>query len=127
LLERLRQVPGCEPLGFVRDLDAAYREAHLCVVPLRSGGGSNIKLPEACTHGRPVVAFRYAHHAWSDWLQEGHDLRVADDNAGFARHCVALLSDRSELDTLAKSGQARVQQALTFAGFRSMLQNALTG
>lgn len=54
-LERLAG-PDVELAGFVADLAAVYRSADVVVVPLRSGGGTRIKLLEAFAHGVPVVA-----------------------------------------------------------------------
>lgn len=43
-------------LGFVEDLSSAYQVARICVIPLRAGGGSRLKILEAFAQGVPVVA-----------------------------------------------------------------------
>ncbi len=42
--------------GFVLDLSDAYRHAAVVIAPMRSGGGTRIKILEAAAHGVPVVA-----------------------------------------------------------------------
>ena len=48
--------PDVELAGFVPDLAPVYASADVVVVPLRTGGGTRIKLLEAFAHGVPVVA-----------------------------------------------------------------------
>ncbi len=50
--------PGVFAPGFVDDLDQAYANAALVVVPVLSGGGSNIKVLEALAHRRPCLVTR---------------------------------------------------------------------
>jgi len=48
--------PGLRWLGELEDLAPHYRECDAVVVPLRSGGGTRIKILEAFAHGCPVVS-----------------------------------------------------------------------
>jgi len=41
--------------GFVDDLDPFYHHSDLGLNPMRSGGGSNVKVPEYLAHGLPVL------------------------------------------------------------------------
>ncbi len=47
--------PNVEALGFVEDLGPHYRSSRLVLAPARSGGGSQLKVSEALSHGRIVV------------------------------------------------------------------------
>lgn len=55
LARRLAAEPGVEATGFVDDLEAEYRGAWLCVVPVRDGAGVKFKTVEAVVAGVPVV------------------------------------------------------------------------
>ena len=46
---------GVDVVGFVDDLEAVYRDAVAVLAPARSGGGSQLKLVGALSHGRIVV------------------------------------------------------------------------
>ncbi|WP_367849543.1 glycosyltransferase [Rhodoferax sp. WC2427] len=55
-LARWRSAPQVETLGFVDSLADAYAQATACVVPMRSGAGTNIKALEPYLYGRMVIA-----------------------------------------------------------------------
>ncbi|HEB53388.1 MAG TPA: glycosyltransferase [bacterium] len=57
---RFRGVPGVELVGPVDDVVEHYRTAHAVFLPIRSGGGTRIKILEAWALGVPVVATRVA-------------------------------------------------------------------
>jgi glycosyltransferase involved in cell wall biosynthesis len=57
VVERCAQrAPGAVFRGFAGDLAAEYEVAHAVYVPLRSGGGTRIKILEAFAVCRPVIA-----------------------------------------------------------------------
>lgn len=52
-----REIPeGVRFLGFVDELAPLYARAQVVVCPLRSGGGTRIKIIEAAMHARPVLS-----------------------------------------------------------------------
>jgi glycosyltransferase involved in cell wall biosynthesis len=55
-LGALAEHPGVRVVGEVEDTAPVLAAASLVVVPLRSGGGTRIKVLEALAHGRPVVS-----------------------------------------------------------------------
>lgn len=121
-LRRWNAVPNCSAEGYVDDLDAAYREAAVCVVPVLSGGGSNIKVPEALAHQRPVVASRYSFKGWSNYFIAGRDILVGESDEDFANHCVHLLTDTAYATTIALNGHRAVVAELSFNAFATRLQ-----
>lgn len=52
----LSEIPGVEVTGTVSDLRPYYREALAAIVPLRTGGGTRLKILEAMAAGVPVVS-----------------------------------------------------------------------
>ncbi len=60
IASRAQAVEGVEMVGFVDDLREEYERAHAVYVPLRSGGGTRIKVLEAFAYGRPVIATELA-------------------------------------------------------------------
>jgi glycosyltransferase involved in cell wall biosynthesis len=93
--ESVRQActsPGIALHADVQDLALLYREASLCVVPLRSGSGSRIKILEAAVHGLPVASTGKGAQGLSAEIQD--TLFVgSDEPAEFARLCVGCLSN----------------------------------
>jgi len=52
----LRGLPGIEVTGTVPDVRPYYREALAAIVPLRTGGGTRLKILEAMAAGVPVIS-----------------------------------------------------------------------
>lgn len=93
LLE-LDQLPGVAIVGSAPELRAYYARSAVCVVPLRAGGGTRLKILEAMALGRPVVSTSIGCEGLDG--RDGEHLLVADDPAEFARAVVTLCLDRSK-------------------------------
>jgi glycosyltransferase involved in cell wall biosynthesis len=83
--------PSVQLTGFVDDVRLPVAEAAVCVVPIRQGGGTRLKILEAMALGTPVVATAKAAEGLS--AQNGVHLLLADDPEAFAKHAIALLSN----------------------------------
>lgn len=125
-LESWRKHLHCEAPGFVKDLTTEYQRAALCVVPLYSGGGSNIKLVEAAAHGCPVVASQYAFEGWRGYFKPGVDVVVADSDKQFAAACIQLLQSPQEAAELASRGNRFVVENLSFEVFCARVGQSLS-
>jgi glycosyltransferase involved in cell wall biosynthesis len=99
--------------GFVDDLAAAYSTSALVVVPIHSGGGTNIKVLEALGYGRPCVTTRFTHAAFADQLEANKHLLVADGVNDFAERCIQVLAEPGNATQVARSGYDRVVQHYT--------------
>lgn len=55
-VQALAQIPGVEVTGTVPDVRPYYQDALAAVVPLRSGGGTRLKILEAMAAGVPVIS-----------------------------------------------------------------------
>ncbi len=95
------ELPGVVRRGFVADLDAAYDEAAVVIVPLLRGSGVKIKLMEALAHGKACVSTPIG----TEGVPALEDsLRVAGTAGEFAAHVAELLADdvaREALETSA--------------------------
>lgn len=99
--------------GFVDDLDPFYERAAVAVTPLRSGGGTRIKVLEAMARRRPVVATSFAVEGLG--LVDGYDCTIADDAESFAARCIELLTDGAERRRLAEQAHATFSEGHTSA------------
>lgn len=95
-----------EVTGWVEDLAPYQRAAAVVVAPLRSGGGTKLKVLEALAAGRPLVATTVG--AEGIEVEDGRHLLVRDDPAGFADAVVELLDDRARASALAAAGREAV-------------------
>ena len=88
------------------DLTPFYAAAGVVVTPIRTGGGTRIKVLEALAHGRAVVSTRFAPEGLG--LQGGTDLELADTPAAMADQCLALLADPARRQALGTAGRSQV-------------------
>jgi glycosyltransferase involved in cell wall biosynthesis len=90
LLKVAAATPQAEITGFVDDLEAFYKTATVCVVPLLFGAGVKFKTLDAMLYGVPLVS--------TDVGIEGIDaakefVSVANDSASFAEATIKVLSE----------------------------------
>jgi polysaccharide biosynthesis protein PslH len=75
----LERVPGVSVTGTVPDLRPFYRDALAAIVPLRTGGGTRLKILEAMAAGVPVISTRLGAEGLS--VEPGRDILIADADA----------------------------------------------
>ena len=107
----LRRFPGVQLAGYAESLDAEYARTTACVVPIRAGGGTRIKLLEALAHGCPVVSTTLGAEGLD--LEPGRDLLIADTARDFAHACNRILENPVLSERLGTEGRARVLEAYT--------------
>lgn len=94
---------GVHVTGRVDDVIPYYRQSSVCVVPLRSGGGTRLKILEAMALGRPVVSTTIGCEGLE--VVDGEHLLVADSPDGFAEKTVRLLSDQQLYQYISANGR----------------------
>ena len=110
---------GVTIAGGVESVLPYYDEADVVIAPIRSGGGTRIKVLEAMVFGRAVVSTTLGAEGLE--VTAGRDLLVADLPQDFASACVELIEDEPERNRIASSGRARVLSTYD----RSRVQQAL--
>jgi len=82
---------GVHVTGWVDDVRPYYGRSTVCVVPLRAGGGTRLKILEAMALGRPVVSTSIGCEGLD--VIDGEHLLIADSPEQFAEKTVRLLTD----------------------------------
>lgn len=77
-----KSYPGVCFEGYVPDLREAYSRAELIIAPITFGSGLKVKVLEALSYGRPVVATTHSAIGYPD--SGGHGLLVSHDWHSFA-------------------------------------------
>jgi glycosyltransferase involved in cell wall biosynthesis len=95
-----------EFMGYVGNLASVYRAAALAIAPMRSGGGTRLKILEAGAHGLPVVASPQA--AAGLWTTEPPWGVIAAGEHRFALACRHLLENPHEAMRLGRRGRNAV-------------------
>lgn len=107
-LKRLSSQPGVILTGRVDDIASCYARCHIAVAPLRSGGGTRLKILEAMAFGRPVVSTTLGAEGLA--VNHGEHLLLADTAEDFARACVRLLQDPALRSGIRSSARGLVER-----------------
>jgi glycosyltransferase involved in cell wall biosynthesis len=94
--------------GAVDDIRPYLGKAALCVVPLRSGSGTRIKIFEAMAMGKAVVSTSMGAEGLP--VSHGENIILADDPADFARQAVQLLRDPHRRAQLGRAARRLVEE-----------------
>lgn len=102
----LRDRPGVKVTGEVPDVRPYVRQAAAFVVPLRSGGGTRLKILQAMALGCPVISTRIG----AEGLEVAHDetLLFADDAAQFQQQLERLFESQDLRQRIVNQGRELV-------------------
>jgi glycosyltransferase involved in cell wall biosynthesis len=121
--ELMERVPGVTFSGTVPDIRVEVARSTVCVVPLRIGSGTRLKILEAAAMGRPIVSTRVGAEGLE--LRDGEEILIADDPHGFARSVVALLSNPERCRALGAAARRKVERTNSIPVLREALRTAL--
>jgi glycosyltransferase involved in cell wall biosynthesis len=94
--------------GYLDDVRPAVAGSWACVVPLRTGGGTRLKILEALALGTPVVATPKGAEGLE--VTPEQDILIAGEPAAFAAQTVRLLGDPQLRLRLAENGRHLVEE-----------------
>jgi glycosyltransferase involved in cell wall biosynthesis len=99
--------------GYVEDIRFPVAGASVCVVPLRQGSGTRLKILEAMALGTPVVSTSKGAEGLA--VTSGQDILIADDPAEFATQVVRLLGDVALRERLVANARRLVERTYDWA------------
>lgn len=113
LLARARP-PEVEFSGWVEDVRPFLAQADVCVVPIRVGGGTRIKILEAMAAGVPVVSTRVGAEGIA--ARDSESIVLADDPAAFARAVAELCRHPGRASSIADRAGCLVRERYGWEG-----------
>jgi glycosyltransferase involved in cell wall biosynthesis len=111
--------PAVHMVGWVPTLEPYFEQARVCILPLLSGAGTKRKMIQALMLGTPVVGTSIAAEGLD--LQDGRDVLIADDAAGFVAAVERLSTDRELWERLRLHGRERALERHGRGASRSAL------
>jgi len=102
----LRDREGVNVTGEVPDVRPYVREAAAFVVPLRSGGGTRLKILQAMALGSPVISTRIGAEGLD--VAQGETVLFADDGSQFLEQLESLLESPELRHRLSRQGRELV-------------------
>ena len=97
---------GIELTGHVPDIRPFVAEAACFIVPLRSGGGTRLKVLDAWSMGKAIVSTSVGCEGLA--TRDGENILIRDDAAGFADAITDLLRDAALRERLGAAGRQTV-------------------
>lgn len=107
-VERLPLGNGAELTGYLDDVRPAVAQSWACVVPLRVGSGTRLKILEALALGTPVISTSKG----AEGLEVTHEenILIADDPESFAQAVLRLLGNEALRARLSANGRRLVEE-----------------
>jgi polysaccharide biosynthesis protein PslH len=99
---------GVEVTGTVPDMRSYLAGSVALIVPLRSGGGTRLKILEAMAMERPVISTTVGAEGLK--ITPGSDILIADDAQQFVNHIQLLLRSPETAELIGKMGRLLVTQ-----------------
>ena len=110
---------GVRVVGPVPEVASWYRAADAVIVPLRTGGGTRIKILEAFDHGCPVVTTSLGSEGLD--VRDGQHLLIADHPGAFADCCRLLMEDRSLAQRIGENAGALLRERYVMARLQKVV------
>ena len=106
-VRELAREPNVEVTGTVPDVVPYYRDAMAAIVPLRTGGGTRLKILEAMAAGVPVVSSRQGAEGLA--VTAGQDIEVVNDENGWLPALTAVATQPGLWNARSMAGLALVR------------------
>jgi glycosyltransferase involved in cell wall biosynthesis len=116
---RFKGVAEVSFTGTVADMRLEIAKAAVCLVPLRIGSGTRMKILEAAAMGKPMVSTTLG----AEGLEfiDGSEILIADQPQAFAKAVAGLLSDAAQRRSLGSAARRRVEQQYSMPVLRDSL------
>ena len=121
------RVPNIQLTGWVEDVRPYVAQRAVCIVPLRIGGGTRLKIFEAMSMAKAVVSTSIGAEGLP--VNNGEHILLADDPASFAESTVRLLANASRRTQIGQAARHLVQENYSWAtvskGFAQVLESVV--
>ena len=94
--------PSVDGLGWLERPDDEVASWSLMIVPIRMGGGTRVKIPDAFSRKCPLVSTRFGALGYD--VENGRELLLADEPRSFADACLWLIKDPVAATAMAERG-----------------------
>jgi polysaccharide biosynthesis protein PslH len=122
-VDRFSSDTKIEFTGTVPDMRPHLASATIVVVPLRVGGGTRIKILEACAAGKPVVSTAVGAEGLE--LEPGKEILLADNPTEFAHVVSDLIQNPLQRKAIAESARRAVVARYSQVTLKTKLDNLL--
>ncbi|MFA5073582.1 MAG: glycosyltransferase [Nitrospirota bacterium] len=108
--------------GYVADVRPYFSAASVFLAPLKSGGGTKLKVLNALSLGKAVVTTRVGAEGID--VEDGVHLVIADDPTSFAQKTIELLRNPEKIKTMGEKGRQRILERYDWSAIGKIQLNA---
>jgi len=119
---RYNAEPGVNAMGQVPDIRPALAEAACCVVPIRIGGGTRIKILDAWAMGKAIVSTSIGCEGLE--VVEGENILIRDTAGAFAEAVLQILGDAQLRRRLEHNGRRTAIERYSWTRVGQSLRSA---
>jgi len=123
MLQRYAEFPDVRFTGTVVDLRPYIARAAVCVVPLRIGSGTRLKILEAAAMAKPIVSTTLGAEGLE--LRSGQEIVLEDSPRAFAEGVAMLLTDPLRAAAIGSAARRAVEQQYSIPALRQQLRQLL--
>ncbi|MBN2145987.1 MAG: glycosyltransferase [Anaerolineales bacterium] len=106
-VQALGKLPGVKVTGFVEDMRPYFWNSAVCVVPLRNGGGTRLKILEAMAAELPVISTTIGAEGLK--VTDGENILLADDPQQFVESICRTINSPSQYKWMQIKGRSLVE------------------
>jgi glycosyltransferase involved in cell wall biosynthesis len=121
---KIERIPHITFTGTLPDLRPTIANSAICVVPLRIGSGTRLKILEAAASAKAIVSTTIGAEGLD--LVDGTEILIADDAADFAEAVASLLSSRERRVAMGKKARERVLSEYSLPALQRAVHTALS-
>jgi glycosyltransferase involved in cell wall biosynthesis len=116
-------IPGVNFTGFVDNLESLYEQVRIVCAPIFSGGGTRLKIIEAASFAKPVLATRIGAEGLD--FQDGQELLLRNDSESFIEACLLLLRDYSLCEELGSAAYKKAVKLYNRNNILKLIRNCM--
>jgi len=115
----LHHPPSFNVVGEVDELEPWYRNCRFSIVPLRSGGGTRLKILESMAYGRAVVSTAIGAEGID--VTHGKNILIANSPGDLADAAARLLNHPDKAQEIAQAGRRLVEERYSWQSIADIL------
>lgn len=122
-VDRLPLSHGVELTGYLKDIRGSVARSWACVMPLRKGGGTRLKILEAMALGTPVISTSKGAEGLE--VTHGKNILIADNPVDFSLAVIRVLRDEKLRERLSANGRQLVEKRYSWDTCAGQLEQLL--
>jgi glycosyltransferase involved in cell wall biosynthesis len=116
-------IDGVSFTGRVPQVESMLSESAACVVPLRVGGGTRLKVLQSMALGTPVISTRKGIEGLE--VEAGREVLVANDSQAFAASVLRVLNETALANALSIAGHRLVRDRYSWDAIDGALERVI--